>query len=80
MAYATMACAAWHEADPSSIPAPIIQKMANVGQPQAEVSKNQYYISYLTKILTAFACEGERNLSVTHVINYFLTISSFPAS
>lgn len=45
-----------------------------------KVSKNQSCSSYLTKFLTAFACEGEVSLSVTHVINYFLTISSFPAS
>lgn len=48
---------------------------------RTKVSKNQNCTFYLTKLLTAFVCKGGGlSLSVTHVINYFLTISSFPAS
>lgn len=48
--------------------------------PKAKVSGKHNHVCYLTKLTTAFVCEGRMSLSVTHVINYFLTISSFPAS
>lgn len=48
--------------------------------PKAKVSGQHNRGCYSTKLTTAFVCEGRMSLSVTHVINYFLTISSFPAS